>query len=116
MLKDSKAFPVSLVNLVKLVLWVPEVQLVHLGSPVKMATLENLADLVREALLVVRVPVVSLEHLASLALKDSGATTVLMVSKELKAMLVSREKMVPMVKMALQVKLVPVASLERGDV
>lgn len=81
MLKDFKALLVSPASLVRLVLWVPEVQLVHLESPVKMVPQANLADLVREAQLELRVLVVSLGPLDSLASKESGATAVLMVSR-----------------------------------
>lgn len=77
-LKVSKDLPVSLENLVKLVLQVLVAQLALLARLVRMVTLENPDDLVREELLDHRVLVVSLELLGFLASRASGDTMVWM--------------------------------------
>lgn len=77
-LKVSKDLLVSLENLVKLVLQVLVAQLALLERLVRMVTLENPDDLVREELLDHRVLVVSLELLDFLASRALGDTMVWM--------------------------------------
>lgn len=112
-LKVSKDFPESLVNPVRLVPQAPEVPVAPQENQVKMVTPANLDDPVREAQLVLRVPVASLELLVFLDSKALEDTLAAMDRRELLVPLVARVRMVPMVKMDLQVSMVLVVSMVR---